>query len=191
MTERVPLPSSVPLELQRQFRFQWEAAQDSFVLLYPEGMVKLPGSAGEIMKRVDGTRSLDEIVKDLEASFPGTDLRADGRSRQWEFRFRLPARRALAELTLAPDEAAADIDLAPLLLVQRLAPADERHLAAPPLPEPFCDSPAVTAELAARGIDLIAGATDIRIEGRTDAATGVATWHAFAGRDELQLPFAP
>jgi pyrroloquinoline quinone biosynthesis protein D len=77
MSDRVPLPSSVPLELHRQFRFQWEAAQDSFVLLYPEGMVKLPGSAGEIMKRVDGKRSLDEIVKDLEASFPGTDLRAD------------------------------------------------------------------------------------------------------------------
>jgi pyrroloquinoline quinone biosynthesis protein D len=77
MTDRVALPSSVPLELHRQFRFQWEAAQDCFVLLYPEGMVKLPGSAGEIMKRVDGTKSVDEIVKDLEASFPGTELRAD------------------------------------------------------------------------------------------------------------------
>ena len=77
MSDRVALPSSVPLELHRQFRFQWEAKQDCFVLLYPEGMVKLPGSAGEIMKRVDGTRSVDEIVEDLEASFPGTDLRAD------------------------------------------------------------------------------------------------------------------
>lgn len=71
------LPDSVPLELLRQYRFQWEPAQNSFVLLYPEGMVKLPGSAGEIMKRVDGTRSVDEIVRDLEAAFPGTDLRAD------------------------------------------------------------------------------------------------------------------
>ena len=66
-----------PIELHRQFRFQWEHAQQSFLLLYPEGMVKLPGSAGEIMKRVDGTRSLNDIVPDLEAAFPEADVRAD------------------------------------------------------------------------------------------------------------------
>jgi pyrroloquinoline quinone biosynthesis protein D len=77
MDQRVPLPPATPIELHRQFRFQWEPAQESFVLLYPEGMVKLAGSAGEIMKRVDGKRSLEDIVKDLEAAFPGADLRAD------------------------------------------------------------------------------------------------------------------
>ena len=77
MTDRVALPPTAALELHRQFRFQWEAAQDCFVLLYPEGMVKLPGSAGEIMKRVDGQRSLEDIVQDLEAAFPDVDLRAD------------------------------------------------------------------------------------------------------------------
>jgi pyrroloquinoline quinone biosynthesis protein D len=77
MTDRVPLPPAAPLELLRQFRFQWEPAQESFVLLYPEGMVKLAGSAGEIMKRVDGKRSVDDIVTDLEATFPGVELRAD------------------------------------------------------------------------------------------------------------------
>ena len=30
---------------RRGFRFQWEPAQESYVLLYPEGMVKLNGSA--------------------------------------------------------------------------------------------------------------------------------------------------
>ena len=77
MADRLPIASDQPLELHRQFRFQWEPAQESYVLLYPEGMVKLPGSAGEIMKLVDGSRSLDDIVKDLEAAFPGVDLRAD------------------------------------------------------------------------------------------------------------------
>jgi len=77
MSNSETLPLDRPLELQRQYRFQWEAAQDSFVLLYPEGMVKLPGSAGEIMKRVDGQRSAGEIVADLEAAFPGADLRED------------------------------------------------------------------------------------------------------------------
>ena len=77
MSDRRPLSTSAPIELMRQFRFQWEPAQSCHVLLYPEGMVQLPGSAGEIMKRVDGTRSVDDIVKELESAFPGVDLRAD------------------------------------------------------------------------------------------------------------------
>ena len=65
------------LELYKQFRFQWEKAQDCFVLLYPEGMIKLPGSAGEIMKRIDGKNRVSEIIVDLETTFPGADLRQD------------------------------------------------------------------------------------------------------------------
>lgn len=68
--------TSVP-QLRRHFRLQWEEAQQAFVLLYPEGMVKLSGSAGEIMKRVDGTASMEAIVADLERAFPGADLRQD------------------------------------------------------------------------------------------------------------------
>ena len=77
MSERLPLPLGAPLELLRQFRFQWEPAQQGFVLLYPEGMVKLPGSAGEIMKRIDGKSSVRAIVEDLQNTFPGADLRGD------------------------------------------------------------------------------------------------------------------
>ncbi len=65
------------IELQKQYRFQWEAAQDCFVLLYPEGLVKLPGSSGEIMKRVDGKKRVSQIIADLETTFPGADLRQD------------------------------------------------------------------------------------------------------------------
>jgi pyrroloquinoline quinone biosynthesis protein D len=59
------------------FRLQWEPAQDCHVLLFPEGMVKLNGSAGEIMKRCDGERSLAAIVADLEAAFATTGLERD------------------------------------------------------------------------------------------------------------------
>ncbi|MBV8804345.1 MAG: pyrroloquinoline quinone biosynthesis peptide chaperone PqqD [Sinobacteraceae bacterium] len=61
----------------RGFRLQWEPAQKAHVLLYPEGMVKLNGSAGEILKRCDGVRTVGEIVKDLEASFATTGLEKD------------------------------------------------------------------------------------------------------------------
>jgi len=62
------------------FRLQWEPAQNSHVLLYPEGMVRLNQSSGEILKRCDGQRSLAAIVQELEAAFStpglGPDVRA-------------------------------------------------------------------------------------------------------------------
>ena len=56
------------------FRLQWEPAQDAHVLLYPEGMVKLNGSAGEIMVRCDGERSIEAIVGELETAFNASGL---------------------------------------------------------------------------------------------------------------------
>jgi len=76
MNERRLAPDAV-CTLERQYRFQWEPAQNSFVLLYPEGMVKLSGSAAEIMKRIDGSSSPAEIVRGLEQAFPGVELRQD------------------------------------------------------------------------------------------------------------------
>jgi pyrroloquinoline quinone biosynthesis protein D len=61
----------------RGFRLQWEQAQGCHVLLYPEGMVKLNGSAGEILKRCDGQTPLAAIVADLEAAFSATGLQGD------------------------------------------------------------------------------------------------------------------
>ena len=58
----------------RGFRLQWEPAQNAHVLLYPEGMVKLNGSAGEILRRCDGERSLAEIIQDLERTYGATEL---------------------------------------------------------------------------------------------------------------------
>jgi pyrroloquinoline quinone biosynthesis protein D len=71
------ISEEVVLELYKQYRFQWEKSQDCFVLLYPEGMIQLPGSAGEIMKRIDGKNRVSQIIADLETTFPGADLRQD------------------------------------------------------------------------------------------------------------------
>lgn len=59
------------------FRLQFEPAQDSWVLLYPEGMVKLNTPAAEILRRCDGRRSIDEIVAELELAFEQQGLRDD------------------------------------------------------------------------------------------------------------------
>lgn len=60
-------------QLNPHYRFQWEEAQNCFVLLYPEGMIKFNGSAGEILAQVDGTRSIREIIDALNAKFPGIE----------------------------------------------------------------------------------------------------------------------
>ena len=76
--KRVPFDHDTPIDIAKYHRFQWEPAQDCHVLLFPEGMVKLPGSGGEIFKRIDGARSLNAIVAALEEAFPGApDLRSD------------------------------------------------------------------------------------------------------------------
>lgn len=54
-------------------RFQWEEAQQSYVILFPEGMVKLHGGAGEVIKRVDGKASVGKIVADLKVAFPDAE----------------------------------------------------------------------------------------------------------------------
>ncbi len=54
-------------------RFQWEEAQQSYVILFPEGMVKLHGGAGEVIKRVDGIASVGDIVTELKLAFPDAE----------------------------------------------------------------------------------------------------------------------
>jgi len=64
--------------LARHFRFQYEEAQGGYVLLFPEGMIKLNGGAGEVIKRVDGKRTAADIVADCKAAFPDVpDLEGD------------------------------------------------------------------------------------------------------------------
>jgi pyrroloquinoline quinone biosynthesis protein D len=51
------------------FRLQFEPTQDSWVLLSPDGMVKLNTPAAEILRRCDGRHSVDDIVCELEIAF--------------------------------------------------------------------------------------------------------------------------
>lgn len=63
--------------LSRLFRMQWEEAQGNYVLLYPEGMVKLNQSAAEILKRCDGQHTPQAIVGELEQAFNCSGLQGD------------------------------------------------------------------------------------------------------------------
>ena len=71
-TDEQDLLQKVPA-LANGYRLQWEPAQDSFVVLYPEGMKVLSGSAAEIVQQCTGEQSVSDIIEALEAKFPGVD----------------------------------------------------------------------------------------------------------------------
>jgi len=79
MTENSTTPILIDnvVSIAKPYRLQFEDAQDSWVLLYPEGMVKLNGPAGEILSRCDGDKAVRTVVEELEAAFEQPDLQAD------------------------------------------------------------------------------------------------------------------
>lgn len=69
-------PEQTPL-FRRGYRLQWEQAQNSYVILYPEGMAKLNDSAAAILQLVDGHTTLEGIIAQLNARFPDAGGLAD------------------------------------------------------------------------------------------------------------------
>ena len=63
--------------LRSLYRLQWEEAQQAWVLLYPEGMVRLNVPAAEILKRCNGTTRVAAVVQDLEQTFGASGLAHD------------------------------------------------------------------------------------------------------------------
>jgi pyrroloquinoline quinone biosynthesis protein D len=68
----MPLPTHAIPRLAPHYVFRWEESQDAWLLLYPEGLVKLNGSASEIMRRCDGQRDVAAILADLMQAFPAS-----------------------------------------------------------------------------------------------------------------------
>ncbi|MBL4572550.1 MAG: pyrroloquinoline quinone biosynthesis peptide chaperone PqqD [Gammaproteobacteria bacterium] len=60
-------------KLNPRYQFQWEEAQQCHVLLYPEGLIKLSGSAAEILQRCQQPTTTATIVDELNEAFPGTE----------------------------------------------------------------------------------------------------------------------
>jgi pyrroloquinoline quinone biosynthesis protein D len=75
MTEAIN-PDAIPA-ISPLFRLQWEEVQQSYVILYPEGMVTLSPSAAEIMKCADGKTAVVAIISTLEQQFQQSDLSDD------------------------------------------------------------------------------------------------------------------
>ena len=50
-------------ELTPMFLLRWEDTQGAYVLLYPEGVVKLNPTPAEILRRCDGARTVGELTE--------------------------------------------------------------------------------------------------------------------------------
>ncbi len=66
------IPRIAPL-----YRLQHEATQARWVLLYPEGMVRLNDAAGDILRRIDGASTVAMLVEQLEQAWPEAEVRDD------------------------------------------------------------------------------------------------------------------
>lgn len=75
MSEDITIEPHDRFEINPLYMFRWEETQDAYVLLYPEGVVKLNPTAGEILKRCTGEKSVSDLVGELRElySAPGTN----------------------------------------------------------------------------------------------------------------------
>jgi pyrroloquinoline quinone biosynthesis protein D len=60
---------TVTPRLRRGVKFRFDETRQAWVLLAPEKLFTPEGTAVEILKRVDGARTLGEIVDDLASVF--------------------------------------------------------------------------------------------------------------------------
>ena len=60
---------SVTPQLPKGVKLQFDSARDHWVLLGPERILKPDTIALEILKRIDGSKSIDQIVDDLAETF--------------------------------------------------------------------------------------------------------------------------
>ena len=66
------------LSLAKLYRMQWEDKQNCYVLLFPEGMIQLNISAGEILSRLQKPCLYTDLIADLQQAYPDVvDLKRD------------------------------------------------------------------------------------------------------------------
>lgn len=72
--------SNDSFRLNPGYRLQYEEAQQCHVLLYPEGLVKLSATAGEILGRCTTSTTAAALITELQRAYPDAEsLAADVR----------------------------------------------------------------------------------------------------------------
>lgn len=77
--DRRPLHEASVVELNPFYLLRWEEAQKAYVLLYPEGLVKLNDTASEILRLVTGDATVEDIIGQLTTKYEDQGIAADVR----------------------------------------------------------------------------------------------------------------
>ena len=59
-------------------RLHFDATRGAWVLLGPERVIETEGPASEILRRCDGTRTIEQIVDELAANYTADRAEIDG-----------------------------------------------------------------------------------------------------------------
>jgi pyrroloquinoline quinone biosynthesis protein D len=68
------------LRLVARARMKRDEVRGLDVLLVPEAVIELNAQGAEVLELCDGTRTLEEIVTQLGAHYPGADIGGDVRA---------------------------------------------------------------------------------------------------------------
>lgn len=62
MNETLTVAPDNIIEINPVYLFRWEEPQKAYVLLYPEGIVKVNETGAEILKLCDGINTVSEVI---------------------------------------------------------------------------------------------------------------------------------
>ncbi len=77
VAEHAPVKLSDRPGINPVYLFRWEEREQAYVLLFPEGIVKLNDSAGKILEHCTGEKTVEEIICALEEQFGTQGLKDD------------------------------------------------------------------------------------------------------------------
>ena len=67
--EAISIKADNIFEMDPKYLFRWEEPQQSYVMLYPEGVVKLNETSAAILQLCDGKHTIEEIVSKLSKKY--------------------------------------------------------------------------------------------------------------------------
>jgi pyrroloquinoline quinone biosynthesis protein D len=69
MSETLTISVENIIEISPMYLFRWEEPQKAYVLLYPEGIVKVNETGAEILKLCDGINTVSEVISKLNDKY--------------------------------------------------------------------------------------------------------------------------
>ncbi len=69
MNETITVAADNIIEIDPMYLFRWEEPQQAYVLLYPEGVVKINETGAAILKLCDGINTVTEVISELNDKY--------------------------------------------------------------------------------------------------------------------------